>query len=436
MLNKAFFEKNREHLLSQLASNSIAVLFNAPVYLRTCANYPYRYNNDFYYITGMKEPEAVAVFLKGEHEVEYLLFQPQRDEKQELFEGRVGTEKELMERHGIHHMHWLHELNERMPELLRNKECLYYPYGRDAGFDARMQQWMNRARLESRQGVTIPHEIFNIETLIHEMRFIKTPEEISILQTSANIAAQAQMQIMQACKPGMYEYELEAIFVGACMKKGARYMAYESIVAGGNNACTLHYIQNSDVLNAGDLVLIDAGCEYQSYASDITRTFPVNGQFTPEQKAIYELVLEVQLAAIAKAKPGNTWYDCQAIAIRTITEGLIDLGLLEGSVDELIENETYKQFYYHKIGHWIGMDVHDVGAYKIKEDWRVLQPNIVMTIEPGIYISKDADVDERWKGIGIRIEDDVLLTKEGNTILTADVPKQIEEIEAIVGVGV
>ncbi|MBU1558237.1 MAG: aminopeptidase P N-terminal domain-containing protein, partial [Gammaproteobacteria bacterium] len=312
MLNKEFFAKNREQLFLQLAPNSIAVLVNAPIYLRTCANYPYRHNNDFYYITGITEPNAIAVFLKGEHNVEYLLFQPQRDEKQEQFEGLCATENELMEKHAIHQMYWLHELDQRMPELLSNKEQLYYPYGRYADFDLRVQQWMHQARLEARQGVSVPHEIFNIETIIHEMRFIKTPEEISILQTSANIAAQAHLQTMQACRPGMHEYELESIFVGSCMKQGARYMAYESIVASGNNACTLHYMQNSGVLHTGDLVLIDAGCEYQSYASDITRTFPINGRFTPEQKAIYELVLAAQLAAISKAKPGNTWYDCQA----------------------------------------------------------------------------------------------------------------------------
>jgi Xaa-Pro aminopeptidase len=304
--------------------------------------------------------------------------------------------------------------------------------GRDQHFDQKVMTWVNSIRSKIRSGATPPGEFSNLDHLLHDQRLFKCAGEVQIMRKAATISAAAHRQAMKVCKPGMYEYELEAELLHGFMKAGSRSVAYNSIVGSGDNACTLHYVENASQMKAGDLVLIDAGCELEHYASDITRTFPVSGTFSKEQRAIYELVLEAQAAAIEVIKPGNHWNEPHEISVKVITEGLVNLGLLKGDVNTLIAEEKYKQFYMHKIGHWLGMDVHDVGDYKIAGLWRVLEPGMIMTVEPGIYIAPDDDsVAKKWRGIGIRIEDDVLITKAGNEILSIDAPKNIDEIEAL-----
>jgi len=309
---------------------------------------------------------------------------------------------------------------------------MYYAMGRDADFDRHVMEWVNLIRAKVRAGATPPGEFLDLDHFLHDMRLYKSAAEVRLMEAAAKISARAHCKAMKTCAPGRYEYELEAEIQYVCALEGGRRSAYNSIVGGGKNACILHYVENDQKLKSGDLVLIDAGCEYEYYASDITRTFPVNGKFNREQKAIYNLVLKAQAAAISKIVPGNHWNEPHDASVRTIVEGLIDLGLLKGKVEKNIIKEAYKDFYMHRIGHWLGMDVHDVGDYKVGSEWRVLEPGMVMTVEPGIYVAVDnKKVDAKWRGIGVRIEDDVLITKDGCRVLSDGAPKTVADIEKL-----
>jgi Xaa-Pro aminopeptidase len=374
------------------------------------------------------------VLVPGRKEGELVLFCRPRDEARELWDGpRAGIEGAKNE-YGADEAHPIEEADEVVPTLLENRERVYYPLARDPELDLRMMDWIHAVRGKARGGVRAPGELITVDKLVHEQRLVKDAAELRIMRKAARISAAAHRRVMRACRPGLWEYELEAEFVHTCALRGGRFQAYPPIVGSGANACVLHYVDNRHQLRDGDLVLIDAGCEYAGYASDITRTFPVNGRFSPSQRALYELVLAAQRAAIAKAVPGNRWDAPHKTAVRVLTKGLVELGILPGTakdVPSLIKEEKYKPFYMHRTGHWLGMDVHDVGDYKQGGKWRRLEPGMVLTVEPGLYIPGDREeVPECYRNIGIRIEDDVAITKDGHEILSADAPKTVEEIEA------
>ena len=327
------------------------------------------------------------------------------------------------------------DIDDILPGLIEGRERVYYAMGKDENFDHRVMEWVKVVRKKVRSGVHSPGEFLVLDHLLHEMRLIKSKAELELMRESGQIAVRAHKRAMQLCKAGLNEYQIEAEFLHEFFRSGCRSPAYTSIVAGGDNACILHYNENNQPLREGDLLLIDAGCEFEHYASDITRTFPVSGKFSPEQKAVYELVLKAQLAAIEQVKPGNHWDDPHNTTVTVLTEGLVELGLLQGEVDKLIESGAYRDFYMHRAGHWLGMDVHDVGDYKIEGKWRQLEPGMVLTVEPGIYIApNNQKVDARWRGIGVRIEDDVAVTRSGYEVLTSGLPKTVAEIETFMAV--
>jgi len=427
------YSERREQLMAQMQPNSLAIIPSAKMLTRNNdAEYPFRQDSDFYYLTGFNEPDAVLVLLPGRKEGQAVLFCRERDKLMEIWNGyRSGPEGAVSD-YGMDQAHTIGEVDEVLPQLLDGMSRIYYSIGQDEELDQQIRYWLNLIRSKARQGAVAPSELVMLDHLLHEMRLFKDEEEKQMLRSAGEISAQGHIRAMQVCKPGVMEYQLEAEILHHFAMNGCRQPAYSTIVGGGANACVLHYIENSEPLLDGDLVLIDAGCELECYAGDITRTFPVNGRFSSEQKSIYELVLKAQKACIDLAKPGVLWNDVHDESVRVLTEGLIELGLLNGDLEAEIEAGSYRDFYMHRIGHWLGMDVHDVGDYKVDGDWRPLQPGMVMTVEPGIYIAADNDkVDARWRGIGIRIEDDVLITESGCEVLTAAVPKEIEEIERL-----
>lgn len=431
-MNKQEFVQRRQQLMDTVGEGNIALLPTAPEQRRNRdVHYRYRPDSDFYYLTGFPEPEAIAAFIPGREQGQYLLFCRERDPEKETWHGkRAGLEGACAE-YGADDAFPITDIEDIIPGLLENRQRLYYPMGYYPDFDAQVMNWVNQLRDKARSGVHPPYEMVALDYVLHETRLYKTEAEIEALQRAADVAAQAHIRAMQACQVGMNEYEIEAELMHSFLQAGA-WFSYPPIVAGGHNSCVLHYLDNNTPLQDGDMLLIDAGAELNFYASDITRTFPINGRFSPEQKTIYELVLAAQQAAIAAVKPNNSWIDPHEAAVRTITQGLVDLGLLSGSIETLIEEETYKKFFMHRTGHWLGMDVHDVGDYKIDDDWRPLEPGMVMTVEPGIYIpAQTPDVDEKWWDIGVRIEDDVLVTEDGCRVLSAAVPKTVAEIEAL-----
>lgn len=431
-MDKNVFAKRRRDLMQQMGGG-VAIVPTAPVRRRNRdVDYPYRPDSDFYYLTGFPEPEACAVFVPGRAHGEYILFCREKNPEKEIWEGRRAGLEGAREHYGADDAFPIDDIDEILPGLLENREKVYYSMGRYPDFDQRLMSWVNEVRAKSRNGVHAPGEFVDLDHLLHEMRLIKTAEEIKIMRRAARVSARAHRRAMQACRPGMMEYELEAELLYEFKKGGARAPAYPPIVGGGANACILHYTDNDAELRDGDLVLIDAGAEIEYYAADITRTFPVNGRFSGEQRAIYEIVLAAQRAAIDQVRPGAHWNEPHETAVRILTQGLVDLGILKGSVEGHVENGDYKRFYMHRTGHWLGMDVHDVGDYKVDDQWRLLEPGMVLTVEPGLYIAAGSpDIDPRWWNIGVRIEDDVLVTREGNEVLTLDVPKTIDEIEAL-----
>lgn len=432
-ISKQEFARRRKNLMAQMEPNSIAIVPSASMKVRNRdADYPFRQDSDFYYLTGFAEPESVLVLLPGRRHGQYVLFCRERDPEMELWNGYRAGPEGACEEYGADDAFPIGDIDDILPGLLEGRERVYYAMGRHAEFDRKVMQWVNVIRSKVRAGAHPPGEFLDLDHLLHDMRLYKSAAEIRVMRKAGKISAGAHVRAMQMSKPGVMEYQLEAGIQHEFAMHGARFPAYSSIVGSGKNACILHYIENNESLKDGDLVLIDAGCEYEHYAADITRTFPVNGKFSKEQKALYEIVLAAQLAAIAVTKPGNHWNQPHDETVRVITEGLVELGLLKGKVKSLIEKEAYKAFYMHRAGHWLGMDVHDVGDYKIGDEWRVLEPGMVMTVEPGIYVSpNNTKVAKKWRGIGIRIEDDVVVTKDGCEILTADVPKSVEAIEAL-----
>lgn len=433
VIAKAEFAKRRKDLMAQMAPNSIAILPSAPSHIRNRdSEYAYRQDSDFYYLTGFAEPESVAVLIPGREHGEYVLFCRERNREMEIWTGLRSGPEGAVKNYGAADAFPIDDIDEILPGLIEGRDRVYYSIGRNPEFDKQVMDWVNTIRAKVRAGAHPPGEFVMLEHILHDMRLFKSKAEIDVMRRAGEISAAAHVRAMQVSKPGLYEFQLEAELLHEFVKNGSRAPAYNSIVGGGRNGCILHYNENDAPLNNGDLVLIDAGCELSHYASDITRTFPVNGKFSPEQKALYELTLKAQYAAIDAVKPGNHWNQPHDAAVRVLTEGLVELGLLSGEVDALIESEVYKAFYMHRTGHWLGMDVHDVGEYKIDGEWRVLEPGMVLTVEPGLYVSPDNEnVEPRWRGIGIRIEDDVVVTKTGCEVLTSAVPKSVEEIERI-----
>jgi Xaa-Pro aminopeptidase len=427
------FVERRKELMAKMLPNSIAIIPSASMKQRNSdVEYAFRQDSNFYYLTGFNEPDAVLLLMPGRLAGESVLFCRKRDKLMEIWNGYRSGPEGVVADYAMDGGHCIDEVDELLPELLNGMSRIYYSIGQDEALDQQVRQWLNSIRSKVRQGAVAPSELVMLDQLLNEMRLIKTDAEKEMMRQAGDISAQGHVKAMQLCKPGMMEYQLEAEILHHFTMQGCRQPAYSSIVGGGENACVLHYIENDKTLNDGDLVLIDAGCELDHYAGDITRTFPVNGRFSEEQKALYQLVLDAQKACIAIAKPGTLWEAVHEESVKVLTQGLIDLGLLTGSLEDEIAAGGYRDFYMHRIGHWLGMDVHDVGDYKVDGEWRPLQPGMVMTVEPGLYIAPDNEaVDARWRGIGIRIEDDVLITETGCEILTASVPKEIEEIEAL-----
>ncbi len=430
---KQEFTRRRKQLMAMMEDNSIAIIPAAPERTRSRdTEYSFRQDSDFYYLSGFVEPESVLVLIPGREHGEYVLFCREKDREKEIWNGhRVGPEGACLQ-YGADDAFPIDDIDDILPGLIEGRERVYYGMGKDADFDHQVMVWVNTIRAQVRTGAIPPGEFLELDHLLHDMRLYKSAAEGRLMKRAGEISAAAHVRAMKVCKPGVYEYQLEAEIHHEFARNGARFPAYNTIVGGGANGCILHYVENDQVLKKGDLVLIDAGCELEYYAADITRTFPVDGVFNKEQRALYELTLKAQQAAIDAIKPGRHWNEPHEASVEVITAGLVELGLLIGDVTELIEKEAYKEFYMHRIGHWLGIDVHDVGDYRVGGEWRVLEPGMCMTVEPGIYVAPDnAGVDAKWRGIGIRIEDDVLITKDGCEVLTSDVPKTVEEIEAL-----
>lgn len=433
-LDPAVFQTRRDRLAAQMGANSIAIISTSPqVYRNRDADYKYRADSSFYYLTGFAEPESVAVietFSSGE-DYRYVMFCRERDRDMEIWNGyRAGLEG-AVEIYQADESVAISDLDEEIVSLLSNKQQLFYRIGHDAAFDARVSQWLKQVDAQQRQGGGSPAQVVQLDRLVDEMRLHKSKEEIALMQIASDISVAAHTRAMQTVRPNMMEYALEAELNYVFGQHGC-VPSYNSIVGGGANACILHYVENNQPLRDGDLVLIDAACEYQHYASDITRTFPVNGKFSPEQKALYNVVLDAQIAAIDAVQIGNSYKEPHQVAVRILVQGLLDLGIMQGNLEEIIESERYRQFYMHGTGHWLGMDVHDVGAYKLGGEWRNYEEGMVVTVEPGLYIAPDDEtVEAKWRGIGIRIEDDIVATKNGPLNLTEKVVKTVEEIEAL-----
>jgi Xaa-Pro aminopeptidase len=431
-MNPKEFARRRRQLMRMVGKGGIAILPAAPTRVRNRdVEHAYRQDSDFHYLTGFPEPEAVAVLMPGRPHGEYVLFCRDRNPERETWDGRRAGPEGAVRDYGADDAFPVCDIDDILPGMLEHSERVYYTIGLNAEFDQRLLGWVNQLRAAAKTGVTTPAEFVALDHLMHDMRLFKSRGEVAAMRKAARIAAAAHIRAMRACRPGMMEYEIEAEFLHEFRRHDAT-TAYQPIVGGGANGCILHYVENGAQLNAGELLLVDAGCEYDCYASDVTRTFPVDGRFSAAQRELYEVVLEAQLAAIARVRPGNHWNDPHDAAVRVLTRGLVRLGLLKGRVPTLIREGAYRPFYMHRTGHWLGMDVHDVGDYKLGEQWRILEPGMVMTVEPGLYVAPGSKgVARKWQGIGIRIEDDVLVTANGAEVLSCDAPKDPEEIERL-----
>ena len=435
MFNLTEFQQRRFELLAQMG-DGIAIVPTAPEVIRNRdSHYPYRFDSHFYYLTGFKEPESVLVLIASgdsTSENKTILFCRDKDREREIWDGfRYGPEAAKTE-FGFDEAYSISQLDEMLPKLMANQAKLFYSLGVSHDWDVKVTSWLNKVKDLARTGVSAPESIVDVRQLVDTQRLIKTPFEQGLMRQSANIAAGAHNRAMRFAKPHMKEYEVEAEFLHEFYKNGSQSPAYTSIVAGGANACTLHYNANNCVLNDGDLLLIDAGCELDGYASDITRTFPVNGKFSAAQRDLYELVLSAQLAAIEAAKPNNHWNAPHETALDVLVQGFIDFKLCKGSVEEVLENGSYRQFYMHRTGHWLGLDVHDAGEYKDKAgNWALLEAGNTLTVEPGCYVRPADNAPENFWNIGIRIEDDVLITKTGNEVLSKNAVKSVADIEAM-----
>ena len=424
--------RRRKKLMSLMPRNAVALLKSAPIKVRNSdVDYLYRQDSSFYYLTGFEEADSFLVLIPGRSLGEVVLFCQPKNKLKELWQGKVMGPAKAVNELGVDQAFSIDDIREVLPRLLFERGKIYYPMGLDEDFDKQVIDLVHAARFQDKLGVGSLGQLQPLGELLDELRLLKSHAEIELMQRAADITAEGHRRAMKACRPGVHEYVMEAELMYAFVRGGSRAPAYNSIVGAGDNACILHYTENKAEIRDGDLVLIDAGCEYQHYASDVTRTFPANGKFSNEQAEIYEIVLAAQIAAIEAIKPGVPWGTLQDISVRIITAGLIKLGLIEGVLSRALKDEAYKEFYMHRVGHWIGMDVHDVGNYKMAGNWRPLVPGMVTTIEPGIYISpNNRRLPKKWRGIGVRIEDDVLVTKTGHRILSKGIPKTIVEIEA------
>lgn len=436
-ISNSEFARRRRNLMELMEPNSIAIIPSAQQQMRSRdTEYHFRQDSDFYYLSGFEEPESVLVLVPDRAHGEFVVFCAERDAQAELWNGQRAGPDGACSRFGADDAFPVGDIDDILPGLIEGRDRVYYSMGRSTRFDQQIMEWVNTIRSKEASGAVPPGEFTDLDYMLHDLRLIKSAAEQRLMRRAGEITAAAHCRIMRFCRPGQFEYELEGELHHEFVRGGARYPAYLSIVGSGRNACTLHYVDNSAKMRDGDLVLVDAGCEYQYYAADVTRTFPVNGRFTPEQRALYEVVLDAHQAAVAEIRSGHHWNQSHDASVRVIVEGLVSLGLLDGEVDDLISSQAYRPFYMHKVGHWIGLDVHDVGDYRVGEEWRVLEPGMVMTVEPGIYVAPDNnDVARKWRGIGIRIEDNVLVTRSGCEILTDGVPRAVEDIEAMMVAG-
>jgi Xaa-Pro aminopeptidase len=432
MTDNRIYAGRRAALLAQM-QQGIAIVPTAPERVRNRdSEYLYRFDSYFYYLCGFAEPEAVLVLIAGP-QPQSLLFCREKNPERETWDGfRYGPDA-AREAFGVDAAYPIGQLDEKLPALMANQPALHYAAGMDPQWDARILGWLNQVRAQGRTGVSAPQRIHDVRVALDEMRLLKDEREAALMRSAAGISAKAHQRAMRATRPGRMEYEIEAELLYEFRRHGAQYPAYWPIVAGGANACVLHYSDNKARLEDGALLLIDAGCELDGYASDITRSFPVNGKFSGPQKDVYELVLAAQAAAIAAIRPGAAWDAPHEAAVGVLAQGMIDFGLCRGSLDKVIEAGDYKRFYMHRTGHWLGLDVHDAGEYKIDGKWRPLVEGMMLTVEPGCYIRRAEDLPEAYWDIGVRIEDDVLVTGEGCEVITAETPKSVAAIEALVG---
>ena len=430
MADIKIYQERRNRLAARMKMG-VAIIPTATEYIRNNdTHFPFRFDSTFHYLTGFSEPESVLILVAGDAP-KSVLFCRDKDVEREIWDGfRFGPEA-ARETFGFDQTYSINEIDDAIPTLLADQPALFFAIGANKEWDGRVVSWLNKVRERSRSGITAPGDIKDPRVFLDEMRLYKDETEVATLRRAAAISDVAHRSAMRCVRPGMKEYEIEAELLYEFRRAGSQAPAYPSIVAGGANACVLHYIQNDAVLRDGDLLLIDAGCEYNGYASDITRTFPVNGKFSPIQKDVYQVVLHAQIAAIKAAKPGNEWETPHNEALKVLAQGFVDLGLCNGSVDAVIESGAYKKYYMHRTGHWLGMDVHDVGEYKTAGAWRTLQADMVFTVEPGCYIRPDKDVPEVFWNIGIRIEDDVVIRPDGCEVLTSATPKTVEAIEEL-----
>ncbi len=436
-ISKSEFGRRREKLMALMEPNCIAIVPSAHCQIRSRdTEYPFRQDSDFYYLSGFVEPDSVLVLLPGRSHGEFVIFCRERDPEMELWHGSREGQTGVCDRYGADDAFPIGDIDDIFPGLIEGRERVYYSMGRSVEFDQKIMYWVNLLRSKEASGAIPPGEFTDLDHMLHDLRLIKSAAELRTMRKAGEITARAHIRAIQKCRPGTYEYQLEAELRHEFVSSGARHTAYPSIIASGSNACVLHYLANEMKMRDGDMVLIDAGCEFEYYAADVTRTFPVNGRFSSAQRAVYEVVLAAHQAALAEIKPGNHWNQPHDATVNVITRGLVALGLLKGSVKSLIKRRAYKEFYLHRAGHWLGLDVHDVGDYRVSGEWRVLEPGMVMTVEPGIYISPGNNkVDKAWRGLGIRIEDDVVVTKEGCEVLTAAVPNTVEAIEALMDIS-
>lgn len=434
MIAQSEYARRRKQLMAMAGERSAVVVPAAPERIRNNdAHYPYRQDSDLLYLTGFAEPEAVLVLVPGRQAAASILFCRERDPRREQWDGpRLGLD-DAPATLGLDDAFPIDDIDDILPGLLEDRDRIYYPFGRDSEFDLRVMAWINRTRAQVRGRAEAPQALTALGHILHELRLFKSRAELRLMTKAADISVAAHQRILETCKPGSSEFEIEAEIMHV-FRKHRSVPAYEPIVGSGKNACVLHYRANADTLVDGDLLLVDAGAEYEGYAADITRTVPVNGRFSKPQRAIYDVVLAAQKAAIAEVRPGQHWERPHQAAVRTISAGMIKLGLLKGELEQVIKDGDYQRFFMHKTGHWLGLDVHDVGDYRVGGEPRLFEPGMVLTVEPGIYISpNETSVTKRWRGIGVRIEDDVVVTKDGNRVLTDGAPRDPDEIERLMG---
>ncbi|KAA3641277.1 MAG: M24 family metallopeptidase [Proteobacteria bacterium] len=431
MIKTSEYKKRRQQLMKRVGDDAVIILKSRDEMLRNGdAQYRYRQDSDFYYLTGFNEPDALLVLLTGQpHQAEILFCREKNPDKMTWDGPMVGTEGAVSD-YGFDQAYDINEVDQRLPVLLQDRERLVFKLGEHEQFDHKISSWVRNIEQRKGQKSRAPEEFVSVNPMIHDMRVYKSPAEIRCISQSADIVAKAHKRMMKVCKPGIYEYQLQAEYLYELTQHQSE-PSYLPIIGGGANACILHYIHNNQLLKDGDLVLIDAGAEYDFYASDITRTFPVNGRFTARQRDLYAVVLQAQKDAIDAVKPGNPWNKPHEAAVTTLSQGLLDLGILKGNLNQVLDEKTYRQYYMHMTGHWLGLDVHDCGDYQVDDLWIELEKDMVLTVEPALYINPGSEAPKAWHGMGIRIEDDIQVTAQGHKVLSSGVVKEIDEIEEL-----